>query len=446
MNKKVVLKISKKLKESNLSKLPRNPGVYFFMSDKKEVLYVGKAKNLKNRISSYFSNLIVGKTKTMVEKSKYLSFIKTESEIEALILEANLIKKYKPKYNIIQKDDKSPLYILITKEKYPRLILGRKKDIQKKDLIGFYGPFLSTRTAKRILRSIRKFIPFSDHKIGRKPCMYSQINLCNPCPNFIESIDNKQENRLLFKKYLQNIKRVRLFLEGDIKRVERELNKEMESFIDKEDFENAKEIKERIESLRLLTKPLNKTDEYLENPNLLQDKIKIELNSLLEFLNNFFKIKKLKRIECYDVSHLSGILGTASMVVFIDGEKSSSDYRHFRLKESSNDDQKSLLEILNRRIKYLKDWGKPDLVIVDGGRPQLSAVWKVFFQNKIPVIGIAKKFEELVIPIFENNRIKYFKYKIKDKPFGNLIIRIRDETHRFALRYHRKLILNRPKL
>jgi excinuclease ABC subunit C len=446
MNKKIVLEIPSKLKGSILLKIPESPGVYLFLDKNKKTIYVGKAKNLKNRLSSYFSKIIVGKTKEMVRNAKFLSFIKTESEIEALILEANLIKKYQPKYNVIQKDDKSPLYIIITKDKYPRLLLGRKSATKEKNVDIFYGPFLSTRLARKLLRNIRKLIPFSDHKIGKKPCLYSQIGLCNPCPNAIEKLENKTEKEKLFEEYKKNIKRIKYFLKGKIKKVESELISEMDYFSKKEEFEKAKSIKEKIEIFRLLTQPVRNPDEYLENPNLVQDQIELEIKSFADFLNNFFNIKKLDRIECYDISHISGAFAAASMVVFVKGEKSAPDYRRFRLKVSANNDRKSLIEVINRRLAHLKDWGRPDLMIIDGGRPQVSAVFPLLAKEGIPVVGIAKKFEELVIPVSKRGDIFYLKYPIRGRNFGNLVVRIRDESHRFAKKYHQKLFLLSNKL
>jgi len=446
MNKKVVLELHTTPKKELFLEIPTLPGVYLFLAQDKKPLYVGKAKNLKNRLSSYFLGVLIRKTKEMVKEAKFLSFIKTESEIEALILEANLIKKYQPKYNVIQKDDKSPLYIIITKEKYPRLILGRKSEIKGKNVDRFYGPFLSTRIARNLLRNIRRFIPFSDHKLGKKPCIYSQIGLCNPCPNLIENTKEESKRKELKKDYLRNIRKVKYFLSGNIKKVEKELTIEIKNLAQKQEFEKALEAKNKLETFKYLTSPIRNPDEYLENPNLIEDQREEEVESFISFLSKFFRIKKLRRIECYDVSHTSGAYATASMVVFMDGNKSSRDYKQFRLKRSINNDRESLIEVINRRLKHLKDWGKPDLIIVDGGKPQISAVYPILKRNKIPLIGIAKRFEELVVPILENNQTTYLKHRIKNEKFGNLIIRIRDESHRFAQRYHHKLFLSTLKL
>jgi len=318
--------------------------------------------------------------------------------------------------------------------------LQRKSNLKKEKIISFYGPFLSTQTARKLLRDIRKFIPFSDHKIGKKPCFYHQIGACDPCPNLIEQIKDSEEKKKAFKRYRRNIKNIRYFLEGKTKKVETELLKQIKELAAQEQFESALKIREKLERFHLLTQPIRKPQDYLENPNLIEETRKEELASLLKFLRKFFKIKKLVRIECYDISHLSGISAAASMVVFKNGEKSPADYRRFKIKKSSADDLKSLEEVIKRRLLHLDDWGRPDLIIVDGGKPQVLTFQKILKDYNLPVVGIAKRFEKLIIPYSPN---VFISISLKDKPFGNLVIRIRDESHRFAQKYHHFLILNR---
>ena len=171
-----------KIKPKIYSFLPETPGVYIFW-DKNIPIYVGKAINLKRRVSSYFNLHLEPKTKKLMSEAETLSYIKVNSDFEALLLEANLIKKYLPKYNIVSKDDKHPLYITISKEEFPRILTSRKTDLKKRDLIAYYGPFPSSSNVKSILKIIRKIFPYSDHAIGKRPCLYSQIGLCDPCPN-----------------------------------------------------------------------------------------------------------------------------------------------------------------------------------------------------------------------------------------------------------------------
>ena len=183
-------------------KLPETAGVYFFYKDSK-VIYIGKAINLKRRVSSYFDIDLELKTAKMVSEATRIDYIKVNSELEALLLEAKLIRSYMPHYNIISKDDKHPLYILITKEEYPRVISARKLMTNNYQLMASYGPFPSSRIVYAVLRMLRKIFPYSDHKVGKRPCLYSHIGLCSPCPN---EIVHSTKYLILRKKYLKNIK------------------------------------------------------------------------------------------------------------------------------------------------------------------------------------------------------------------------------------------------
>jgi len=215
-----------KVSKANFKFLPKNPGVYIFWH-KSKVIYIGKAINLKNRLTSYLQINLNLKTRRMINFSETVSFIKVENELEALLLEAYLIKKNQPKYNIIAKDDKNPLYIKITKEKYPRIITARKIDENKKDYISFFGPFPSSSIVKSVLRSLRKTFPYSDHKIAKKACIYNQIGLCNPCPSVIESLGILKEKEKLRKLYLSNIKVIDSILKGNYRKIQRDLYKKM---------------------------------------------------------------------------------------------------------------------------------------------------------------------------------------------------------------------------
>lgn len=422
-----------------LEKIPSLPGVYQFVDKKQNVVYVGKSVNLRSRISSYFSTAALPKTKKMVSTSKYIGFIVTNNEFEALILEAELIKREKPKYNVIQKDDKSPIYIKITKETYPRILLCRKTDMKRDKKSSYFGPYLSTRDAKKLTRTIRKFVPFADHRPDKSECFYSQIGLCNPCPSLIEKTKDEEERKRLKRIYFNNIRKVKNILEGKILFVYKKLKRELDILIEQEKFEEAKEMTKKISFLENLTQKVNRPYEYLENPNLAEDIRENEVKKLKEFLSNFYHIKKLTRIECFDVSHTSGKNVVGSMVVFINGEKETSLYRRFKISNSKNDDPASLREVIQRRVKHFDDWGIPDLMILDGGKPQILAVFDIARIIKVPIVGLAKKDEKLIIPILEGERIRFLRREIVKESFGNLLIRIRDESHRFAKKYHRLL-------
>lgn len=422
------------------SSFPESAGVYVFFKASYPI-YIGKAINLKRRVSSYFDLDLEGKTANMVSDAQELSYIQVNSELEALLLEAKLIRSYMPKYNIAAKDDKHPLYIQITKDKYPRVITARKIAGSENN-IAFYGPFPSSNNVKSVLRMLRRIFPYSDHKLGRRGCLYSHIGLCNPCPNVIEiTVDELQRDKLRHQ-YLNNIKHIKSILDGNIVKVRSSLVKEMEELSGNQDFEKAVIIRDQIQKLEYITRPQMPTEFYMQNPNLYEDIRKKESHQLTEILKKFsLPVSKIERIECFDVAHLAGTSPTASMVTFIKGEPDKNFYRHFRIRQSkSQDDYASMKEVIIRRKNHFKDWGKPDLIIVDGGKGQVSVFLRELQEENIPVVGLAKRFETLVIPVKQYGTTVLKEYRLPKGAGLNLLERIRDEAHRFARTYHHKLI------
>ncbi len=447
--KKLLEKLPKlKVSPAVYKKLPETAGIYVFF--KKSVpIYIGKAINLKHRVSSYFDLDLEPKTGRMVRNADCLSFIKVTGELEALLLEAKLIRTYMPQYNIIAKDDKHPLYIAITKEKYPRVISVRKLIASGYLLKASYGPFPSSRNVRSVLKMLRRVINYSDHKLGKKPCLYSQIGLCNPCPSQIEMTNDKLQMTNLRGQYLRNIRNLKSILDGKIEKVQKNLEKEMAFYSDSNDFENAAIIRDQIKRLEYITKPQIPTESFLKNPNLYEDIRKKELKDLAQIIGKIPRlqykstpgVEELKRIECFDIAHLAATFPAASMVTFINGEAEKKFYRHFRVRQKKgNSDVDSLKEVIKRRLNHINDWGKPDLIIVDGGKPQAGIFFWELTKVKIPVIGIAKRFETLVFPIKIDGTLTFKEYKLPKGPALNLVARMRDEAHRFARRYHHKLI------
>ncbi len=420
-----------------LEPVPEAAGVYLFKNNIGKVIYVGKAKNLKNRVASYFSNQLGLKTSQMVDAAKSVSFIKVVSEFEALLLEANLVKKYKPRYNIQLKDDKSPLYIGITKDRYPRIILFRKPEMKNLLLTTYYGPFLSGKVARKILRMIRHIFPFSTHLPTQRICIYRQIGLCKPCPSEIENETDLTKKIQLKRKYLRNLKNVKQILNGKLGIVGVNLERQIKDYAKKEMFEEAGEVSDQLKIFKDIA---NREDydigQYLENPNLVSDIRDKETNELKKILSKYLRIDKLKRIECFDIAHLAGSFPTASMVTFIDGEPEKKYYRHFKIyNKKRKSDVDSMREVIARRVKHLKDWGRPDLIIIDGGKPQLTSVNDILEAEKIPFIGLAKRLETIVV----KTDLGFSEIR----PYGealHLIQRIRDEAHRFAQRLHHNLL------
>lgn len=414
--------------------LPESPGVYIYYKNSLPI-YVGKAINLKRRVSSYFSLDLEPKTASLMKEANELSYIQVTSELEALLLEARLIRAHMPHYNIAAKDDKHPLYIQITKEKFPRIMTIRKTELTKIPNLRIYGPFPSSENVRSVLRMLRKIFPFSDHKIAKRPCLYSHIGLCDPCPNEISNNQDLKSKQIQIKKYKTNIRHIRTILDGKIENVKSDIEKEMQIASKNEDYEKAAALRNKVQSLVYITSPQMPTDYYIENPNLYEDMRRKELSQLKNILINCnLSIVNLTRIECFDIAHLSGTGAAASMVVFTDGEADKSNYRHFRIRQGKrSSDVDSLKEVIARRINHLKDWGIPNLIIVDGGVGQVRAFISILNDKKIeiPVVGIAKHPDRLIVG---DNKIKLS---------GNayhLIARMRDEAHRFARVYHHKLL------
>ncbi len=406
--------------------MPTYTGVYQFLDKNGNVIYVGKALNLRKRVSSYFSSKELGqKTKNLVSDIASIKVVGVSSEIEAFLLEERLIKKYKPKYNIKLLDGKSFLGLKITiKDEYPKVLLVRKEG-DKTSL--YFGPFTSAKSLRTVYKLLRRIFPFqavTNHP--DKYCLYHHLGLC-PCPTVTKD-----------KNYKRNIKHIIDFLNGDTAGVVRELENERDNYSKQDDFENAQKIQEKINSIKLITSPVYKPLEYELNPNLRIDIISEELDSLKNILiQNDVHPKNLERIECYDISTFQGKSSTASMVVFANGEKDSSSYRRFRIKEDYGglpNDFAMLSEVLERRLKRT-DWKMPSLIIVDGGKGQVSSAQAVLksLNLDIPLIGLAKK-EEIII----TSELREVKLPHTDKSL-HLLMRIRDEAHRFAINYHRKL-------
>ncbi len=407
--------------------LPALPGVYLFKDAAGKVIYVGKGKNLVSRVSSYFMVDLEPKTARMVSQAKDLDYTVVESEFEALLLEAKLVNRYKPKYNIQLRDDKSPLYIGITKEELPRIVLFRHRELEKYRLSRIYGPFINSASPKKVLRLTRKIFPFSTHKPARRVCIYHQIGLCSPCPSEV------QKKPDLKKDYLLNIRRVNAVLSGKSKFLVKQLEAEMRNFAKAEHYEKAYEAKRKLGELIYTTTRQELNEGYLDNPNLLEDIRNKELTELFKLINKYLPIRQVSRIECYDVAHLAGTFPTASMVTFINGEPDKSLYRHFKM-HHKNSDIDNMKEVLKRRYSGKKGWGSPDLVIVDGGKAQLAAALDVV--KNLPVVGLAKREETLVFMTPGG----FCEVRLPEGSAKKLVQRIRDEAHRFARSYHHKLV------
>lgn len=407
--------------KKEVKNLPDKPGVYQFFDGSGKLLYVGKSISLKKRVSSYFSNINLGpKTSALVSNIKKIKFIKVFSEFEALLLESELIRKNLPFYNIISKDDKSPIYIRITNTIIPLIEITRKPQDFKKDFIK--GPFQSAKATKDILRSVRKIFPYCQHKNPKKPCLYVHLGLC-PYPYASEVTRTN---------YLKDIAKIKSLLSGKNKSLLKKIQKEMDSFSKNLMFEDAQKVKKQIIKIQDLTTTYHAPADFLNSPNLVDDLAILRIKDLKQILN--LKIIP-KRIECYDISNIQGKLATGSMVVFINGQSAKDQYRRFKIKFlKTPNDYEMLKEVISRRFK--NNWQKPNLIVIDGGKGQLSSVAQILQKYEIstPVISLAKREEE----IFTLQNAESIKLPITS-PARQLLQSIRDEAHRFAISYHRLL-------
>lgn len=417
----------------SIKQLPSSPGVYIFKNSEGIPVYIGKAISLASRVDSYFASRLAPKTSQMVSEATKLGFIRVATEIEALLLEAKLVKLHMPKYNSELKDDKSPLYIGITKEEFPRVLALRRTSLGSIPLKTYYGPFIQGGSVRKVLKLLRRIFPYSTHKPTKRGCIYSQIGLCNPCPSVIKSEIDAQKKLLLNKAFRKNLSNINKFLSGEFLSIKRELEREMRELSKQQKFEEAALIKQQLGGIEYITTPSTAPLEYLKDPNFVEDIRNNELSELKKLIDKYLVVEKLERIECFDIAHLSGTSPTASMVTFVNGEADKRYYRHFKVKKG-NSDVDNMKEVLTRRLNHLTDWGKPDLIIVDGGKPQVSKALGVI--KEIPLIGLAKRYETLVV----KNEDKFIEIRLRRGPALYLVQRLRDEAHRFARRLHHKQV------
>ena len=378
--------------------MPEEPGVYFFLNQKNDVLYVGKARNIKKRVSSYFQKTsgLGEKTRLLVSNIAKIKCVFVESEFESLLLEANYIKKYSPKFNSRLTDGKAYVMVKITvKDKHPAVLLARRIDDGK---AGFFGPYPSASDLKLVLRTVRRLFPYQSVKNHpKKICLYNHLGLC-PCPPLFANSEQR-------KAYKKDIRRLIMFLNGNVKNVIKELAKERDDRSEQQDFESAKNLQKKIAAIQLITAPTRKPFEYEQNPNLRLDIRRKELDDLAVHLQKSgVPISEIHKIECYDISNISGTNAVGSMVVSIDGEKESSLYRRFKIRKGQGvpNDFAMMQEVLSRRLTH-EEWEYPDVIIVDGGKGQISSALKALSDAhiSIPLVGLAKREETIVTSDFK---------------------------------------------
>lgn len=403
-----------------LKNLPKEPGVYFFKDASKKIIYVGKAAVLKNRVRQYFQNAsrLDHKTQVMVGEIADVDWTTVASEIDALFLESEMVKRYKPQYNILLQDDKHYLYVKITtRDKYPTLSFVRRP---LDDGASYFGPFIEGFPLRKALRYLRKTFPYSTHTtLPKRVCLDYHLGLC----------PGLEEGKTALKEYRANLNKLMMFLKGERTLLIKQLEKDMKIAAKKQDFERAAMLRNQARNLRALASQIVFGDQ--ERFDITKDQA---LNGLAELL----KLKGIpRRIECYDISHISGSDNVASMIVFVDGVTAKSEYRKFKMRLLGNDDFAHMREVISRRFRpeNIEKWSKPDLLVIDGGKGQLAAALEVLneFSIPIPAIGLAKREETIIRQVNE----KFEEIKLaKESHVLKLLQRMRDEAHRFAVSYH----------
>jgi len=411
--------------KEQLKNLTRKPGVYIFYSSASQPIYVGKARNLKARISSYFHNKELDlKTTRMLEAADRFDYLVTTSELDALLLEDKLIKKYRPRYNINLRDDKQYPYLKLTlNEEWPRLLLVRKKE---QDKAKYFGPYRGG-TIRETLKLLKYFFPIrwcqaSPLKKRKQPCLYYSMGRClSPCTG-----------KAPHDFYLALCEGIVGFLEGKTSKVINKLTKRMGSAAAALRFEEAQRLKEMV-------RVLEKVERGKERGMVVSEKGEEIDWPGLEKLREALKLRNLPlRIEAFDISNLSGTNAVGSMVVFKNGKPLKRDYRRFKIRTVKGpNDVASIREIVERRYtgSQSKLLDLPDLILVDGGKGQVSAASSVLnrINLTVPLFGLAKKQEQLYIP--ETSKPIFLSHS---SPALQLLQKVRDEAHRFAITYHRQ--------
>jgi len=382
------------IKKMDFEGLPKTSGVYFFYSGK-ELIYIGKAINIKGRVKNHFQqpsyrdNLFI----SLVDK---IGYIETNSEIEALLLEASLIKKHQPKFNVVWRDDKNYFFVAVTKTERPYVFITH----QKTENARYIGPFVEGQALKKTLKFLRRIFPYYTTKTHpKRKCTWCHLDLCpGPDPDL--------------KLYKKNLKKLALVLQGDGKKVLKSLENEMKSASKNNRFEEAAKIRDKIFAYKKI----------MEHSNVIEQKFSGQSPNPT-------------RIECYDISNIQGKFATGSMVVFVGGRPAKSQYRKFKIRmKNEPNDIAMLKEVLERRFRRA-DWPMPQAILIDGGKAQLNVAIKAKGKRNIKIMSIAKGRQELWI---EGQKDPTPLKNLPQETY-NIIKSLDSEAHRFAITYHRKL-------
>lgn len=436
--------------ETKLKLLPKTPGIYFHKNSAGEIIYVGKAGVLRNRVRQYFqtSRNRDPKTEALILEIADIDWMEVASELEALFLEAEMIRRYMPRYNILLRDDKSMVYIRIDyASDYPTVSTTRRP---LDDNARYFGPYLSTLSVRQALKLLRRIFPFATRRIGgqKRASLHYHIGL-DP---------GLEEGKTSLEDYRANLRKMMAVIEGKRNSVEKEVERDMKQAAKAKNFELAAKYRNQLQALQNLTRQVIFSDKEFQD--ITKDHALGELVDLLG-LEKF-----PARIEGYDISHMSGTDVVASMVVFTNGVSDKGEYRKFKTKKDHNNDFYNMNETIKRRLseKNVKAWGKPNLVLIDGGKGQLDAALKArndMGHESLVFVGLAKREEQIVLHNSLSNVAlnttalrKLSGYSTVSQDFTlinlpgtsnavKLLQRIRDESHRFAVSYHSTLKVKR---
>ncbi|HVS79096.1 MAG TPA: excinuclease ABC subunit UvrC [Candidatus Saccharimonadales bacterium] len=435
--------------ESKLKKLPMTPGVYFHKNAQGEIIYIGKAANLRNRVRQYFqkSRYRDPKTDMLVAEIADIDWTEVETEADALFLEAELIRRYLPPYNILLRDDKSLQYVRIDyKSDYPTVVMVRRP---LDDGAEYFGPYINGFAVKKALRYLRRAFPYAISRPGgqKRASLYYHLGL-DP---------GLEEGRTSLDDYRANLRKLMQYLRGGRVGLMRDIERDMKKAASAKDFERAAKLRNQLQALQQLSRQILFSDRELQDAS--KDQALVDLAELLQLPG------PPRRIEGFDISHMQGTDNVASMVVFASGLPDKASYRKFKMRLLGNDDFAHMAETITRRLRdeNVKKWGLAELMLIDGGRGQLRAALRSRdkCEKEVPMVGLAKRQEEIII--HKNRSIPgadmaaviaaarktgayigesddFISVELpKDSHIVKLLQRIRDESHRFAVSYHSTL-------
>ncbi len=407
--------------------LPSLPGIYIFEDAKGKPLYIGKSISLRSRIKQHYEGYLTNTTKAanFIPQTKSIFIERVQSDIEAVILEANLIKSFQPKYNSAVKDGKSNVYIVFTDSPDTKFKITHSTDIREINLDNYkkqvFGPYTSVKTAETLLKICRSIFGFCNRPLNpnQTACFNYHLGLCpGPCVGKISAAS-----------YRTHLGKIKKFLSGKFKFLEKRLGIQIRQAAQKQNFEKAIVLRGQLFSLsHVLTSQNSSLLLSLSDANdqLLPEIVRVVQHPLLK--------NPPRRIECYDLAHHMGKQYVGSMVVFENCRANTAEYRHFNVDLPDQSDPHAMKQIISRRFHHA-EWGTPDLIILDGGVPQLSIASTVV-PNNIPVIALAKK-RETIYFYSQENKIVSLSLPL-DNPVLNLFRSVRDEAHRFANSFHRR--------